>query len=160
MIINIMEIWGSKMRVNILFPGQTYSIHKAKIAKLRKIVGCAEKGCWTGSSWVSKDLVIETDFAKAAQRLGIPREYDGDVLVLSGAEDLCELFIKAAPDWGAELEFPEIEAQGVIFETDHAAPIKWFESLAASRGFDEKFISGWKKLMQIDIDNGNIPVTS
>ncbi len=148
------------MRVNLLFPRTAYSANKAKIAKLRKAVGCAEKGCWTGSSWVGKALVIETDFAKAAQRLGIPREYDGDVLVLSGAEDLCDVFIKAAPDWGAELEFPEAGVQEVTLETDSNAPIKWFESLAKSRGLSKKFISGWKKLMQIDIDNEIVPVVS
>ena len=148
------------MRVNLLFPENFYSIHKKEITSLRKAVGCAEKGCWTGSSWVGKALVIETDFAKAAQRLGIPREYDGDVLVLSGAKDLCDIFIKAAPDWGAELEFPEAGVQEVVLETDSSAPVKWFESLAKSRGLSKKFISGWKKLMQIDIDNGNTPVVS
>ena len=143
------------MRVILLFPENFYSKHKKEIAKMRREIGCVK---WNGSGWSGGNLIIEADFQKAALRSGLPIMRTGDVLVLSGAEDLCDLFIKAAPDWGAELEFPEAGVQEVILEIDSSAPIEWFENLAKSRGLSKKFISRWKKLIQIDIDNGNTPV--
>lgn len=148
------------MLVTLFFPKDAYSRNKAKIAKVRKAAGCAVKGCWTGSSWVGENLVIEADFQKAALRIGIPREYDGDVLVLSGDENLCDQFIDNAEAWGASIEVTESKNDVEKIKVDDMASLRWFERIASVHGFDKKFISGWKELMQNDIDCGNTPVTS
>ncbi len=128
------------MNVTLSFPGMAYSEHKKEIAKVRKAVGCTE---WTGSSWFSDDLVIETDFQKAAIRLGIEREYDGDVLVLSGE---CGAFIDRAEEWGAEIEIRR-ETTSKYDPEDRSAEIENFQVRARAMGFSKGFIKVWSELI-------------
>jgi len=128
------------MNVTLSFPGKEYSAHKKEIAKVRKEVGCTE---WTGSSWVGDTLVIETDFQKAAVRLGVEREYDGDILTLSGN---AQKFIDRAKEWGAEIEICR-ETTSEYDPEDRSAAIKGFQIRARAWGFGEKFIKGWSELI-------------
>jgi len=128
------------VNVTLSFPGRTYSEHKKEIAKVRKAVGCTE---WTGSSWLGKNLVIEADFQKAAIRLGIEREYDGDVLILSGD---AQEFIDKANEWGAEIEICR-ETTCKYDPEDRIGEVENFQVRAKAHGFGEQFIKKWSELI-------------
>ena len=144
------------MRVQILFPGYTYSENKKDIAKVRKAVGC--KG-WTGTSWEWNEFVIEADFRKAAEKLGIQREYDGDILTLNGPEDFCEKFTNQCAAWGATWK-----ALGEIIEKetvppDPSAAVENFCTRAAAQGLSESFMIGWACQIMVHVEQGGVVVT-
>lgn len=131
------------MKVILSFPKDAYSVNKRAVTKLRKVIDCTS---WTGSSWISDAFVIEADFQKAAERLGIQREYDGDMLVLNGDKNLCAMFIEAAEEWGAEVELIE-EFISVYDPADVHAEVVNFQVYARSHGFSEQFIKSWSALI-------------
>ncbi len=127
------------MRITLNFPGTNYSQNKKEITKYRKIVGCTS---WTGSSWEGKLLTIETDFAKAASNA--PRDYDGDILILEGNADLCDILTDMAKDWGADVIKDGVsrpKRKAIIYGPD-TREFEW-----KSRGQSEKFREGWIALI-------------
>lgn len=144
------------MRVAISFPGYTYSENKVNIAKVRKSVGC--KG-WTGASWEWDEFIIETDFRKAAEKLGIQREYDGDILTLNGPEDFCEKFTDKCESWGATFEVLGGIIEKEIAPPDPTAAVENFCARAAAQGLSESFMIEWACQIMVHVEQGGIAVT-
>ena len=146
------------MKATLVFPGKSYSTNKKQIAKLRKDVDCTE---WSGSSWEGPDLLIETAFMRQAEILGIPHEYDGDVLWLTGAEEVCVPFIELCKSVGGKAEVENEESNGVNWANiDNAeAAVKIFEARAEAYGMNEVFIEKWSAMIVKNAASGGAIVT-
>lgn len=132
------------MRVELQFPGRMYSKYKAKITKLRKDVGCT---LWTGTSWDGDDFFIETAFKKQAEMIGVLHDYNGDILWLNGAEEMCIPFMELTKSIGGKSIVHESKNIGINWDAlaDIDKIIDLFKDRAKTRGMNEVFIKKWSK---------------
>jgi len=146
------------MKATLIFPGRSYSTNKKQIAKLRKDVECTE---WSGSSWEGPDLLIETAFKKQAEMIDVPHDYDGDVLWLTGAEEICVPFIELCKSVGGEAEIEDEESKTVDWSNieDAEAAVTIFKAKAEAYGMNEVFIEKWSAMIVKNAASGGVIVT-
>lgn len=139
--------------ITINLPGIVYSTNKNAFIKLRKKYKVEN---WDGVAWSNKDVLLTTSFQKAAMKAGLPHDYDGDILILSGnlnSPFVTEL-ITLSESIGGEIEKNEVVSNIEDYVEEQTESVDdYYSNLTLEQRIESELESEYYRLKSADMDS-------